>query len=70
MTLFSSSSDMNNYTILPEEYENQYFYTYIFNLYKKIYLRKIELELKDIKKIKKNRPAPQYERAGFYVFWD
>lgn len=55
MTLFSSSSDMNNYTILPEEYENQYFYTYIFNLYKKIYLRKIELELKDIKKIKKAR---------------
>lgn len=55
MTLFSSSNDMNNYTILPEEYENQYFYTYIFNLYKKIYLRKIELELKDIKKIKKAR---------------
>ena len=33
MTLFSSTSDMNNYTILPEEYENQYFYTYIINLY-------------------------------------
>lgn len=55
MTLFSSSSDMNNYTILPEEYENQYFYTYILNLYKKIYLKKIELEFKDIKKIKKAR---------------
>lgn len=55
MALFSSSSDINNYTILPEEYENQYFYTYIFNLYKKIYLRKIEIELKDIKKIKKAR---------------
>ncbi|HAB67244.1 MAG TPA: hypothetical protein DCE23_07745 [Firmicutes bacterium] len=55
MTLFSSSSDMNNYTILPEEYENQYFYTYILNLDKKIYLKKIELEFKDIKKIKKAR---------------
>ena len=31
MTLFSSSKDINNYTILPEEYENQYFYTYILN---------------------------------------
>ena len=30
ITLFSSSSDLNNYTILPEEYENQYFYTYLF----------------------------------------
>lgn len=55
ITLFSSSSDLNNYTILPEEYENQYFYTYLFNLYKKIYLKKIGLELKDIKKIKKAR---------------
>lgn len=55
ITLFSSSSDMNNYTILPEEYENQYFYTYVLNLYKKIYLKKIELEFKDIAKVKKAR---------------
>jgi hypothetical protein len=55
MALFSSSNDMNNYTILPSEYENQYFYTYILNLYKKIYLKKIEIELKDIMKIKKAR---------------
>ena len=55
MTLFSSSKDMNNYTILPEEYENQYLYTYLFNLYKKIYLKKIELEFKDITKIKRAR---------------
>lgn len=53
--LFSSSADMNNYTILPEEYENQYFYTYILNLYKKIYLKKLELEFKDITKIKNAR---------------
>ena len=51
--LFSSSEDMNNYTILPDEYENQFLYTYIINLYKKIYLKKIEQELKDPKKVKK-----------------
>lgn len=55
MTLFSSSNDINNYTILPEEYENQYFYTYILNLYKKIYLKKIELEFRNITKVKKAR---------------
>lgn len=55
MMLFSSSSDINNYTILPEEYENQYFYTYLFNLYKKIYLKKIEIELKDSSKTKNTR---------------
>ena len=53
--LFSSSADMNNYTIMPDEYENQYFYTYILNLYKKIYLKKLGLEFKDATKIKKAR---------------
>ena len=53
--LFSSSADMNNYTILPDEFENQYLYTYIINLYKKIYLKKIELKLKDQRKVKKAR---------------
>ena len=51
-TLFSSSTDMNNYTILPDEYENQYFYLYILNLYKKIYLKRLKLKFKDNKKIK------------------
>ncbi len=53
--LFSSSNDMNNYTILPQEYENQYFYTYLFNIYQKIYLKKIASEFKNIKKIRKTR---------------
>ena len=53
--LFSSNEDMNNYTILPDEFENQYFYTYMINLYKKIYLKKIELQLKDPKKVKQAR---------------
>lgn len=55
MTLFASTSDINNYTILPEEYENQYLYTYIINLYKKIYLKKIENEFKKGKNIRKTR---------------
>ena len=55
MTLFSSTSDMNNYTILPEEYENQYLYTYILNLYKKIYLKKIGSEFKTGKELRKTR---------------
>ena len=55
ITLFSSIFDMNNYTILPDEYENQYFYTYILNLYKKIYLKKIELEFRNLSKVKKAR---------------
>ena len=53
--LFSSSADMNNYTILPDEYENQYLYTYILNLYKKIYLKKLQMKFKDSKSIKKAR---------------
>ena len=53
--LFSSSEDMNNYTILPDEFENQFLYTYVINLYKKIYLKRIELELKNPKKVKKAR---------------
>ena len=53
--LFSSSEDMNNYTILPDEFENQYLYTYILNLYKKINLKRIEQKLKDVKKVKMAR---------------
>lgn len=55
VTLFSSSSDMNNYTILPDEFENQYLYTYLLNLYKRIYLRKLQLKFKDPKQVKKAR---------------
>ena len=51
VALLSSSADMNNYTILPSEYENQYLYTYILNLYKKIYLKKLQEEFKDSRKV-------------------
>ena len=33
VNLFSSDVDINNYTVLPHQYENQYFYTYILTLY-------------------------------------
>ena len=55
VTLFSSSTDINNYTILPNEFEQQYLYTYIFELYKKIYLKKLSLEFKHLTKMKSVR---------------
>ena len=57
ITLFSSSADINNYTILPSEFEQQYLYTYIFELYKKIYLKKLSLEFKQASKVKEVRKA-------------
>lgn len=54
-TLFTSSAALNNYTILPTEFENEYFYTYILNLYKKICLKRIDLEFKKADKIKSTR---------------
>ena len=55
ITLFSSATEMNNYTILPEEFETQYFYTYILNLYKKIYLKKLEKEFSSNQNLKEAR---------------
>ena len=46
VTLFTSSADINNYTVLPYEYENEYLYTYILSLYMKIYIKLINLELR------------------------
>lgn len=54
-TLMASSCDINNYTILPSDYETVYFYTYILALYKKIYLKKLSLEFKEQLKVKKTR---------------
>lgn len=46
VSLFASDADMNNYTVLPHDFEGVYLYTYILNLYKKIYLKKLELEFR------------------------
>ena len=55
VNLFSSDVDINNYTILPQEYENQYFYTYILALYLKVYLKKIDYDFNTGKNVEKAR---------------
>lgn len=47
--MITSNINTYNYTKLPFSYENEYLYTYILTLYKKIYLDKINLEYKDKK---------------------
>ena len=53
--MICSAIDTYNFTKLPYEYENQYFFTYILGLYQKIFLKKMNLEFKDYKKIPKLR---------------
>lgn len=55
VTLFSSSCDMNNYTIFPHLFEEQYLYTYILAIYTKIYLTKINLNFRQGTNINKVR---------------
>ena len=55
VTLFGSSCDMNNYTVFPQEFEEQYLYTYILAMYTKIYLTKINLDFKQGTNVKKTR---------------
>lgn len=46
MALLTSSIDVHNYTVLPHTYENQHLYTYLLVQYQKIYLKKLENEIK------------------------
>ena len=46
-SLITSNIDINNYTKLLFDYENQYFYTLLISLYKRIYLKKLENDFKD-----------------------
>ncbi len=62
MTLTNTSSnvicsgiDTYNYTRLPYEYENQYFYLYIISLYKRIFLMKLNNDFKQYDQIVKMR---------------
>ena len=48
ISMFCSDCDINNYTIMPEIYQNQYFYTYILALYLKVYLKKLNYEFKEL----------------------
>lgn len=50
-SLMTSSIDINNYTKLLFDYENEYFYTSIISLYQRIYLKKLENEFRSRKDI-------------------
>ncbi len=52
VTLFASNADINNFTTLPDKFENEYFYIYILNLYKKLYLKKLENEFSNPSNLK------------------
>ena len=52
-----SGIDIYNYTKLPYEYENQYFYLYILSLYKKIFLMKLDKEFREYDRIVKLRDS-------------
>ena len=50
MVLLTTDVNIENYTKILYKFENEYLYTYILNLYKKIYLKKINYELSKKKK--------------------
>lgn len=50
-SLMTSSIDINNYTKLLFDYENEYLYTLIISLYQRIYLKRIESDFKNKKDI-------------------
>lgn len=50
-SLLTLSTDINGYTKLLYEYETDYFYTLILNLYQRITLKKLELDFKKWKNI-------------------
>ncbi len=53
--LLTSDIYTENYTKLPFTYEQEYLYTYLLTLYKKIYLKKMNLEFKRTKNFEKTR---------------
>lgn len=53
--LLTSDDETENYTKLSEKYENEYLYSYIYELYKKYYLKKLNLEFKIGNKFERTR---------------
>lgn len=53
--IFCSGIDTYNYTRLPYEYENQYFYLYVLTLYKKMFLMMLNNEFRIYERIIKLR---------------
>lgn len=53
--LLTSGVNSDNYTKIPFAFEQEYLYTYILALYKKIYLKKVNFEFKKTKNTRKIR---------------
>jgi len=53
--LATSDDNTENYTKLPFAFENEYLYTYLFELYKMYYLRKLDLDFKKKQNFKENK---------------
>lgn len=53
--IMCSGIDTFNYTKLPHQYENEYFYTYILTLYQKMFLKKLNSDFKEYEQIIKMR---------------
>lgn len=51
--LICSSTDKNNYTQIPNEYENQYLYTYIIALHQRYYLKRLSKQFNSEKSTNK-----------------
>lgn len=51
--LLTADINTENYTKIPHNYEKQLMYSYIFELYKKIYMKKINYDFKKTKNIEK-----------------
>ena len=49
--LLTCDNNIKNYTTLPFQYENEQLYHFIFHLYKKIYLKKLNYEFQKTKKL-------------------
>lgn len=49
--LLTSDIKSENYTKLPHKFERQYLYQYIYELYKKIYLKKVNYDFKNTRKL-------------------
>ena len=52
-SIFCSGIETNNYTKLPYQFENEYFYTYILTLYQKMFLKKLNSDFKEYETISK-----------------
>lgn len=55
VNIMCSGIDTFNYTKLPYQYENEYFYTYILTLYQKMFLKRLNSDFKEYEKISKMR---------------